>query len=175
MSSATRHSVSRLTIDLGATPEDFASRFERAVPPVPMDRVAELIKREAPWQEMIDLVANAAPHGFFTYLKMETAPLMHLAGDHAFCIAYLMGNHVIAERMFRHDPDVMLYAPLRVVVWGEAGGAGYFSLDRPSDHFCSFARPEVSAVGVELDRKVAALLESLGVETPADLTETKAE
>ncbi|MDT5348412.1 MAG: hypothetical protein QOH91_1699 [Mycobacterium sp.] len=29
---------------------------------------------------------------------------------------YLMGNHTIAECIFRHDPAVMLHAPLRTVV-----------------------------------------------------------
>jgi len=29
---------------------------------------------------------------------------MGAAGDSADCVAYLMGNHVTAERMFRHDP-----------------------------------------------------------------------
>jgi hypothetical protein len=38
---------------------------------------------------------------------------MSLAGDPARCTAYLMGNHTIAEQMYRHDPSVMLYAPLR--------------------------------------------------------------
>jgi hypothetical protein len=30
--------------------------------------------------------------------------------------AYLMGNHAIVEQMFRHDPRVLLYAPLRTVI-----------------------------------------------------------
>jgi hypothetical protein len=167
--------VARLTIDVGATPEDFSARFERAVPSVPMDRVNELVARGAHWQEMIDLVADTATHGFYIYHRLEAMPIMSLAGDDAFSIAYLVGNHVIAERMFRHEPSILLYAPLRVVIWGERGGAGFVSLDRPSDHFCSFARPEVSAVGVELDRKVAALLQALGAEPPLDLTETNAE
>jgi hypothetical protein len=28
-----------------------------------------------------------------------------------------MGNHTIAEQMFRYDPRAMLYAPLRTIIW----------------------------------------------------------
>jgi len=35
---------------------------------------------------------------------------------------YLMGNHTIAERMFRHDPAVMLHAPLRTRARQTVGG-----------------------------------------------------
>jgi hypothetical protein len=44
-----------------------------------------------------------------------------MAGSPSFRKAteYLMGNHTIAERMFRHDPAVMLHAPLRTVVYAD--------------------------------------------------------
>ena len=40
--------------------------------------------------------------------------VMTLAGT-ARCVAYLMGNHVTAETMCRHDPTAMLYMPMRNV------------------------------------------------------------
>lgn len=42
---------------------------------------------------------------------------MRLAGDTAKGTFYLMGNHTIAERMYRHHPAVMLYAPLHTMIW----------------------------------------------------------
>ncbi len=33
-------------------------------------------------------------------------------------VTYLIGNHTIAERMFRHEPQFMQYAPLHTTVWG---------------------------------------------------------
>lgn len=60
-------------------------------------------------------------------------PLMQAAGDEAECIAYLMGNHVVAERMFRHDPRAIL------------------TVDQPTTQFGSFGIDEVSRVGDELD------------------------
>jgi hypothetical protein len=77
-----------------------------------------------------------------------------------------MGNHTIAERMFRYEPAVLLYAPLHTAIWGDADGPAHFTFDKPSDQFRSFANPEITAVGVELDRKVAALLAHLGLDVP---------
>lgn len=52
------------------------------------------------------------------YLSDLTAVM---AGSLSFWKAtqYLMGNHTIAERMFRHDPAVMLHAPLRTLLYAE--------------------------------------------------------
>lgn len=49
---------------------------------------------------------------------------LQAASDNAECIAYLMGNHTIAEQMFRHDPRAMLYAPLRILIWEGSTGRG---------------------------------------------------
>ena len=75
-----------------------------------MEQVNALVRRQAPWQEMADLMESAAPSGFVIYLKTEVDRLMSLAGDDTSCTSYLMGNHIIAERMFRHEPAVILYA-----------------------------------------------------------------
>ena len=91
---------------------------------------------------------------------------MELAGDTSRCTAYLMGNHVIAERMFRYDPRAMMYAPLHTVIWEDREGRAWFTIDQPSAQFGSFGIPEVGEVGVELDRKVAVLLEALSVPVP---------
>jgi hypothetical protein len=50
--------------------------------------------------------------------------------------------------------------------------ASYLTFDRPSDQFGSFGDAEVSAVGIELDHKLAALLEHLGVSVPHELRTT---
>ena len=80
-----------------------------------------------------------------------------------------MGNVTIAERMFRHDPRAMLYAPLHTAIWEDEHGRAWFTADQPSTQFGSFGIPAVSAVGVELDRKLAALLDALDVEVPTAL------
>lgn len=81
----------------------------------------------------------------------------------------LMGNHTIAERMFRHDPSVMLHAPLRTVLYADADGVTKLGVDQPSLLFDSYGKPEMSAVGRELDGLLAGLLSLPGGQTPSHL------
>ena len=77
---------------------------------------------------------------------------------------YLLGNHTIAETMFRHDPKALLYAPLRLLIYADADGNAVFSMDQPSAAFGSLGIAEVTKVGESLDRKVANLLRLIGVD-----------
>jgi uncharacterized protein (DUF302 family) len=168
---ATRHetyTARRLTVEVPGVRE-FQEHYEQAVPTNPVEQIAALEQREASWAEVIDAHAEWAPHGFLIYWRGDVRGVMQLAGDDNDCVAYLMGNATIAEQMFRHDPRAMLYVPLRTVIWEDAHGRAWFSVDQPSTHFASFGIPAVSAVGVELDRKLAALLETLRVEVPMAL------
>jgi uncharacterized protein (DUF302 family) len=150
---------------------EFQARYEAAVPDVPLAAVSDLVSRGAPWSEMLDLIERSAPHGFLIYFRNDVHPVMSLAGDRADCVAYLMGNHTIAERMFRHDPRAMMYAPLHTVIWENRDGDAWFTVDQPSKQFASFDIPEIAQVGIELDHKLAALLDSLAVPVPSELTE----
>ena len=158
----------RLTVAVPGVRE-FQRRYEAAVPFSPADRITALVERGAAWTEMLDLVADTGPHGFLLYWRSDFHPVMQLAGNQNDCVAYLMGNVTIAEQMFRHDPRAMLYAPLRTLIWEDDEGRARFTVDQPSALFGSFGIPGVSAVGVELDRKLAALLEALGAEVPMAL------
>ena len=163
------HSVNRFTIEIATTPRDFRTSYERAVPLLPVAEVHALAARHAPWQEMLDLMARVAPLGFLIYHAIDADPIMPLAGDRAFCVSYLMGNHTIAERMFRYEPAVLLYAPLRTAIWGDPDGPAHFTFDQPSAQFASFGNPAITSVGVELDRKMAALLDALHAPVPDGL------
>lgn len=148
---------------------DFQQRYEQAVPLYPVKEVDAMVEREASWTEMLDYIDSVAANGFLIYWRSDIHRAMRLAGDEARCFAYLMGNHTIAERMFRHDPRAMLYAPLRTAIWEHTDGTAWFSIDQPSCHFSSLGIPEITHVGLELDRKLAALLQVLDVEVPAGL------
>ncbi|MEV4656899.1 hypothetical protein [Micromonospora sp. NPDC049301] len=78
-------------------------------------------------------------------------------------VEYLMGNHSTAERMFRHDPAVMLFAPSRTVITSDDGGGTCFRIEQPSHAFASFGNAHIARVGIELDHQVVALLAHLGV------------
>ena len=170
--STVRYRVNRLTIEVGSAPAEFQSRYEQAVPPFPVEQGAELVRRQAPWQDMLDVMTADSPLGFFIFYKLDAAPTVRLAGDKATGVAYLMGNNTLMESMYRHEPAILLYAPLHIVIWGDPDGPGYLTFDKPSDQFGSFGNTEVSKVGVELDHKLATLLEHLGVGVPDELLTT---
>ena len=120
---------------------------------------------------MLAVTEAAAPHGFLIYWSADVTPVMALAGDGGRCVQYLMGNHTIAERMYRHDPAVMLYAPLRTAICTGPNDRTYFVVDQPSTVFSSFGIREITEVGSELDRKLTGLLKALGAPVPDVLAE----
>jgi uncharacterized protein (DUF302 family) len=162
------YSARRLTVAVPGVRE-FQQLYEQAVPANPVQEIDALVQRGASWAEVIDAHAELARHGFLIYWRNDVHGVMQLADDANDCIAYLMGNVTIAEQMFRHDPRAMLYAPLRTLIWEDAQKRAWFTVDQPSTQFASFGIRAVSAVGVELDRKLAALLEALRVEVPMAL------
>jgi hypothetical protein len=169
MPERTTYQSDRWTVVSDLSPAELKARYEAAVPPVPERAVAELVARGAAWREMTELIGAAAPFGFLRYHQVEGGAVMPLAGHLDSCTTYLMGNHVIAERMYRYEPAVMLYAPLRVTLWARPEQAARLTFDRPSGQFASFGNDDIAAVGRELDRKLAALLEHLDLEVPAGL------
>jgi hypothetical protein len=163
---AVPHQTVRWSIDTGTSFEDFRARYEAAVPVVDLGRMARLQAEQADWDTVLAAAEENAPHGFMRFWSTDVGGMMQLAGDPGSCATYLMGNHTIAERMYRHDPAVMLYAPLRTTIHQDRHGVTRFSIDQPSTRFASFDVPDITAVGLELDRKVASLLEALNVPVP---------
>ena len=164
------HEVRRLAIAVGSGFDAFRARYELSVPSLESDRLAALAREGADWDTVLRAAAENAPHHFIRYWTSDVGSLMRLAGHSRRCSSYLMGNHTIAERMYRHDPAIMLYAPLRTAIHEDADGTTWFSVDQPSTRFSSFGDPAITDVGLELDHKLAALLEHLGAPVPPALT-----
>ena len=163
-----RHEVVRLDVPVGQDYDAFRQRFESAVPAWNADRGRELIERRAPWQEMLADVKASAPNEFLLYWRLDLTPLMSLAGNTRRATEYLMGNHTIAETMYRHDPAVGLYVPLRCLIYESEEGTR-FAIDQPSTTLASMGRKEIATVGKDLDRKLARLFGVLGIDAPAVL------
>ncbi|GAA2616302.1 hypothetical protein GCM10010399_54020 [Dactylosporangium fulvum] len=163
------HEVHRLTVDIDASYDDFRARYEEAVPPLD-ERVVQLIQQGAGWSTVSEATRANAPYGFVRYWRMDVSPLMRLAGHDVPGTEYLMGNHLIAERMYAEEPAILLHAPLRAAIHGTAGGAARFVIDQPSTMFASFGKPTVTECGRTLDRNLAVLLNHLGAPVPAPLT-----
>lgn len=163
------HEVSRLEIAVDQTYEAFRQRYEEAVPAFDFTRYGDLDPSRTTWDTILKLTADQAPHDFILYWRAETDLMMRIAGHSRRCTAYLMGNHTIAERMYRKNAGVMLYAPLRTSIYEDNRDRVWFSIDQPSTRFSSFDDPAIASVGLDLDSKLAALLTTLDLAAPADL------
>jgi Domain of unknown function DUF302 len=159
------HSSRRLVVALPAPYDEAREQYETLVPEVDFARFFQM----ASWQATLELAEINAPHGFMRYDRGDVTATM--AGSTSLWKAtqYLMGNHTIAERMFRHDPSVMLHAPLRTLLYADADGDTKFAVDQPSVLFASYHNPDIDTVGKELDALLVGLIELLGGEVPKQL------
>ncbi|WP_101948862.1 DUF302 domain-containing protein [Mycobacterium sp. 3519A] len=163
----TEHLIRRLHLPLGRAFDDAIATFERVVPPIEPERFHSLES----WSENIALFDTLAPLGLMRFGSIDARAYMRTSGTDRPGVEYLMGNHTIAERMYRREPAAMLYAPLRLFIYADDDGQGVLVIDQPSMLFGSLgSRVEVAAVGRELDLKVAAVLSAMGVDVPRVLT-----
>ena len=123
-----------------------------------------IVKAGGDWDDVRAAAAENAPNDLMMYAKIDASGFFGVAGHSTQAIEYLIGNHVIAETMFRHDPKALLYAPLRMLVYGDDNGDAVFTMDQPGPAFGSLGIADVAAVGKDLDRKVVNLLRVAGAD-----------
>lgn len=165
----TTFTTTRFSTELPGTFAEAVHAFEHEVPALSVPELLAVIARHHNWDDVLAWTAEHAPWGFLMYWRNEVGPVMSVAGDSAQCISYLMGNHTIAETMFRHDARVMNYAPLRVEISQESNGPVLFTTEIPSHQFASFDHPAIAEVGTLLDDKLARLLQRLRAHLPKSL------
>ena len=162
---AVPHTMNRIDIFTGLEFDGFIAAFEKAAPPADLaSGVRRSSSRGGSWDDVLAAAATNAPNDLMVYAKIDALPLFLLAGHTTKATEYLLGNHTIAETMFRHDPKALLYAPLRLLIYADADGNAVFSMDQPSAAFGSLGIAEVTKVGESLDRKVVNLLRLIGVD-----------
>lgn len=158
------HPSRRLLIALPGGYEQTRINYESLVPAVDMAAFAT----KASWPDVLNEMKHQAPHGFVRYFDTDVVPAMAGSGSNGPATEYLMGNHTIAERMYRHDPAVMLYAPLRTLLYAGSSGT-ILAVDQPSLLFASFGNTAIAAVGIELDALLVDLITALGGDVPTPL------
>ncbi len=159
-----QHGMTRVDVATGIPFDEFINAFEKAAPPIDRAAIERIAAAGGDWGDVRAAVAENAPNELMVYAKIDATALFNVAGHRTQAIEYLLGNHVIAETMFRHDPKALLYAPLRLLIYGDADGNAIFTMDQPSQAFGSLGIAEVTKVGEGLDRKVVNLLRVIGVD-----------
>src|ERR1700741_2608694 len=157
------HPSRRLVVGLPALYDAARDQYESLVPEVDLARFFQM----ASWQATLELAEINAPHGFMRYYRSDITAVMASSQSFWKATEYLMGNHTIAERMFRRDPSVMLHAPLRTLLYADLDGDTKPPTDQPSLLFNSYDNPQIADVGHELDGLLAALIRLLGGGIPA--------
>ena len=164
-STATDHADRRLVVALPGPYDQVREHYETLVPEADLGRFS----RAASWQATVELAKVNALHGFMRYYRGDITAVMAGSPSSWKATQYLMGNHTIAERMFRHDPSVMLHAPLRTLLYADPEGDTKLAVDQPSLLFASYSNPQIADVGRELDALLARLITLLGGDPPAQL------
>jgi uncharacterized protein (DUF302 family) len=165
------HLMARLNVFTEMPFGEFCTAFEQAAPVFDVAPFLEIAGRaDTTWDDVEKLTHSLAPHDLMIYARIDVRPLVALAGLAVDAVEYLLGNHVIATSMLRHDANALLYAPLRVLVYSDPSGCAVFAIDRPSTVFAGLDNNDIAATGVSLDHKVAALLRAIGVDTGDALT-----
>jgi hypothetical protein len=165
------HLVNRFVLDTDDPFDDVRQRYESLVPTIDFGDLTDLIEA-GDLSRVQQYTAEHAPHSFVNFWTFDPTPMMQLVGHRSRAITYMMGNNVIVETMFRHDPGVMLYAPLRTAIYEDTAGRVHFGIDQPSSKFASFGDPRITEVGWQLDVKLAALLHLLGLPVADELEQT---
>jgi uncharacterized protein (DUF302 family) len=159
-----QHAMNRVDVATGVAFDEFVAALEKAAPPFDEAAMERIVADGGNWDDVRAAVAKNAPNELMVYAKIDATELLSVAGHRTKAIEYLIGNHVIAETMFRHDPKALLYAPLRMLVYSDSDGNAVFTMDQPSAAFGSFGIADVTKVGEGLDRKVVNLLRIAGVD-----------
>jgi uncharacterized protein (DUF302 family) len=160
------HTAVRITVALNQPLSQAVARFEELVPVVDIDA----FRQSRSWDETIHLASTNGPLGLMRFWKLDYAAILAGSGTPARSFGYLIGNQTIAEQMIRHEPEVVLYAPLRTAIYEGSDGRAFFVIDQPSALFGSFGNADITDVGRHLDTLVATLLDALGAAVPAELT-----
>lgn len=171
MSKTVPHIVNRFVVDADDEFDNVRERYESLVPIIDFAELAKVIST-GDYARVQQYTAEHAPNSFLNFWALDPMPVMRMVGHERRAITYLMGNNVIAETMFRHDPGIILYAPLRTAIYESISGRVQFSIDQPSTKFDSFGNPDITRVGTELDVKVAELLKLMSLPVPAELAHT---
>jgi hypothetical protein len=160
--------VTRLTVEVGGVGPDSGSHTRMRCRPFPLRRSRSWYSTSPYGRTCLTWWQLPRRWAFYLFAN-DVEATVRLAGDQASGVAYLMGNSTIMERMLRRQPAILLHAPLHAVIWQNPGGPACFTFDKPSDQFRSFADPDITQTGIELDGKLAALLDHLSVAVPHEL------
>jgi hypothetical protein len=165
----TRYEGTRIELDSNARFEALAAGIDAAVPALDDASALARLADDGDWAAFTRTLAWESPSGFVAVWSSRPGELMRFAGSRTPSALWLIVNHAIGARLFRHDPAALLYAPLRLELHAAPEAGSVLVVDQPSARLRSFGVNKITQAGVELDRALGDLLEDLGLPRPSAL------
>ena len=153
MESPTTLSVKHCRTALASTFDGFTSNFEALLNRLDADHYADEVLTN-PLRVENHLKSLEGETGLMIFNIQNHGALLNMAGKTRKAKQYVIGNPLVAIRMTAHDIRAALYAPLRIAVYEDVGGAAIVEYDLPSSLFGQFGNDEVLAVAEGLDEKL---------------------
>jgi len=148
--------VRHLTMEVKTDFETFTQNFEQALGRFDPSMLNDLATAPAEAQKRLEKAAGEEALMLFNIQDHGT--LLNILGTPKKAKQYVLGNPLIAITMTRHDIRAALYAPLRILVYEAADRSTRVEFDQPSSLFGQFGNPEVTSVGLSLDKKLENLI-----------------
>jgi uncharacterized protein (DUF302 family) len=156
--SGNRVEAQRVDIVLKKPFAEAVAAFERKVPAADPSVFAQLAASRASSSQIEQTVnAMTGDLGLMMLAKIDPGPLVSLLGKPKKLSTYLIGNPLLANRMYEQHPAVALYAPLRIAIYEDSSGTAHFTYERPSRSLEQFQNEEIEAVGGILDKRMDSL------------------
>jgi uncharacterized protein (DUF302 family) len=93
------------------------------------------------------------------FSSQDHGQLLLLAGQRKKAMRYIVGNPRVAMQMTQHDIRAALYVPLSVLFYEVGENTVRAEFDRPSSLLGQFNNQKVTEVAIDLDVKLAKVIE----------------
>jgi len=167
--STLNYQASRVRVAVNVRFEVLIANFDHAVPRLSDADALARLADDSDWSGFVRGLQWESPSGFVCVWSSRPSELMQYAGSAASSMVWLIVNHGIAARLFRHDPGAMLYSPIRLEAHASAAAETIVSFDVPSAQLRGFGINKITQAGAELDRALGDLIEEVGLPRPTAL------
>jgi uncharacterized protein (DUF302 family) len=139
--------------------DDVVAAFEAAVGPGDSKTFQSVVDQASSAGGFADRVhAAEGSSGFILFLKVAHSPWLARVGLKGRATMYTIGNPLIAQTMIRHDIQVGLNVPVRLLIYEDASTkTGRIGYDLPSSLMARLKNEQIAAAANSLDDKLAAL------------------
>ena len=157
----------RSYVDSGLPYDAAIEAFESALGHFDRETTAALVGRAAPWPDVEAAMARmAGPSGLMIFDAFDQGVVASLSGTRVRGRLYMVGNPAVAAQIVRIDVRACLYVPFRVAIHQGDGAAAAaagatISYDRPSSSLGALGRAELQPIGLALDQKIEAVIQSV--------------